>query len=189
MTSVCLVTIGDGVWASGVLLNSQGLILTNAHLLEPWRFGKEHVNGGGYGTNSERISSMLEGTAYLVNRVASNQVSQTSPLKMPILYPFAANEQGGYKSSPTYDNHRNIRVRLDHIKPGVWCYAKVVYVCKGPWDVALLQLESVPDDLLPITMNFSRPSTGSQAFVIGHGLFGPKRGMSLLIQLISFFLG
>ncbi|KAG4948482.1 hypothetical protein JHK82_041667 [Glycine max] len=176
MTSVCLVTIGDGVWASGVLLNSQGLILTNAHLLEPWRFGKEHVNGGGYGTNSERISSMLEGTAYLVNRVASNQVSQTSPLKMPILYPFAANEQGGYKSSPTYDNHRNIRVRLDHIKPWVWCYAKVVYVCKGPWDVALLQLESVPDNLLPITMNFSRPSTGSQAFVIGHGLFGPKRG-------------
>ncbi|KAL5157319.1 Glyoxysomal processing protease, glyoxysomal [Glycine soja] len=189
MTSVCLVTIGDGVWASGVLLNSQGLILTNAHLLEPWRFGKEHVNGGGYGTNSERISSMLEGTAYLVNRVESNQVSQTSPLKMPILYPFAANEQGGYKSSPTYDNHRNIRVRLDHIKPWVWCYAKVVYVCKGPWDVALLQLESVPDNLLPITMNFSRPSTGSQAFVIGHGLFGPKRGMSLLIQLISFFLG
>ncbi|KAG4945616.1 hypothetical protein JHK87_041623 [Glycine soja] len=176
MTSVCLVTIGDGVWASGVLLNSQGLILTNAHLLEPWRFGKEHVNGGGYGTNSERISSMLEGTAYLVNRVESNQVSQTSPLKMPILYPFAANEQGGYKSSPTYDNHRNIRVRLDHIKPWVWCYAKVVYVCKGPWDVALLQLESVPDNLLPITMNFSRPSTGSQAFVIGHGLFGPKRG-------------
>ncbi|KAG4960437.1 Glyoxysomal processing protease, glyoxysomal [Glycine soja] len=176
MTSVCLVTIGDGVWASGVLLNSQGLILTNAHLLEPWRFGKEHVNGGGYGTNSEKISSMLEGTAYVVNRVESNQVSQTSPLKMPILYPFAANEQGGYKSSPTYDNHRNIRVRLDHIKSWVWCDAKVVYVCKGPWDVALLQLESVPDDLLPITMNFSRPSTGSQAFVIGHGLFGPKHG-------------
>ncbi|KAL2969318.1 hypothetical protein AAZX31_15G073800 [Glycine max] len=159
-----------------MLQEGQGLILTNAHLLEPWRFGKEHVNGGGYGTNSERISSMLEGTAYLVNRVESNQVSQTSPLKMPILYPFAANEQGGYKSSPTYDNHRNIRVRLDHIKPWVWCYAKVVYVCKGPWDVALLQLESVPDNLLPITMNFSRPSTGSQAFVIGHGLFGPKRG-------------
>ncbi|XP_020234599.1 glyoxysomal processing protease, glyoxysomal [Cajanus cajan] len=175
MASVCLVTIGDGVWASGVLLNSQGLILTNAHLLEPWRFGKEHVNGGGYGNNSEKFSSMLEGTAYLGNRVESNLVSQTSLLKMPI-YPLATNEQGGYKLNPAYDNHRNIRVRLDVVKPWVWCDAKVVYVCKGPWDVALLQLESVPDNLFPITMNFSRPSTGSTAYVIGHGLFGPKRG-------------
>ncbi|XP_047163560.1 glyoxysomal processing protease, glyoxysomal isoform X2 [Vigna umbellata] len=190
MPSVCLVTIGDGVWASGVLLNSQGLILTNAHLLEPWRFGKEHVSGRGYGTNSEKSSSTSEGTAYLGNRVESNQVSQTSQLKMPIIYPFTANEQGGYKLlNPTYDNRRNIRVRLDHIKPWIWCDAKVVYVCKGPWDVALLQLESVLDDLLPITMEFSRPSTGSKAFVIGHGLFGPKRGMTLLTQSICFFLG
>lgn len=176
MASVCLVTIGDGVWASGVLLNSQGLVLTNAHLLEPWRFGKEHVNGRGYGTNSENFPSMLEGTTYLGNRVESNQANQTSPLKMPILYRSTANEQGGYKLNPTYNYHRNIRVRLDHIKPWVWCDAKVEYVCKGPWDVALLQLESVPHNLLPITMNVSRPSTGSKAFVIGHGLFGPKRG-------------
>ncbi|KAK7327856.1 hypothetical protein VNO77_21949 [Canavalia gladiata] len=175
MASVCLVTIGDGVWASGVLLNSQGLILTNAHLLEPWRFGKAHVNGGAYGTNSEKFTSIFEGT-YPGNRVESNQISQTLPLKMPILYPFTTNEQGEYKLNPTYNNHRNIRVRLDHIKPWVWHDAKVVYVSKGPWDVALLQLESVPDNLLPIAMNFSRPSTGSKAFVIGHGLFGPKCG-------------
>ena len=31
--SVCLITMDDGVWASGVFLNRQGLILTNAHLL------------------------------------------------------------------------------------------------------------------------------------------------------------
>ncbi|XP_061341540.1 glyoxysomal processing protease, glyoxysomal isoform X2 [Gastrolobium bilobum] len=176
MASVCLVTIGDGVWASGILLNSQGLILTNAHLLEPWRFGKTHVSGGGYGTNSEKLTSVLEGTMSLGNRVESYQISQTFPSKMPILYPFAADEQGQYKFNTTYDNHRNIRVRLDHVKPWVWCDAKVVYVCKGPWDVALLQLESVPDKLSPIVMNFSRPSAGSKAYVIGHGLFGPKCG-------------
>lgn len=181
MASVCLVTIGDGVWASGVLLNSQGLILTNAHLLEPWRFGKTHISGGGYGTNPEKFPSMLEGPASLGNRIESNHISQTLPSKMPILYPFAADKQGGYKLNPTYDNHRNIRVRLDHVKPWVWCDAIVVYVCKGPWDVALLQLEAVPDKLLPIETNFSRPSTGSKAYVIGHGLFGPKCGMSLLI--------
>ncbi|XP_027353322.1 glyoxysomal processing protease, glyoxysomal [Abrus precatorius] len=159
MASVCLVTVGDGVWASGVLLNSQGLILTNAHLLQPWRFGKAHISGGGYGTNPEKFLSMLEGSTYLGSRVESNQVSQTLPSKMPI-----------------HDDHRNICVRLDHIKPWIWRDATVVFVCQGPWDVALLQLESVPDNLLPIVMNFSRPSTGSKAFVIGHGLFGPKRG-------------
>lgn len=152
MASVCLITIGDGVWASGVLLNSQGLVLTNAHLLEPWRFGKTHVSGRGYGTNPGNFPSILEGTTL---------------------------EQRRYKLNPTYDNHRNIRVRLDHIKPWVWCDAKVIYVCKGPWDVALLQLEPVPANLLPIVTSFSRPSTGSKAYVIGHGLFGPKCGKSL----------
>ena len=168
MTSVCLVTIGDGVWASGILLNSQGLILTNAHLLEPWRFGKTYAGRGyGNGTNPEKFPSMLEGTASLDNRGESIQTRQTLPSKMTSIY-------------KPYDNHRNIRIRLDHIKPWVWCDAKVVYVCKGPWDVALLQLEPVPDNLLPIVTNFSRPSTGSKAYVIGHGLFGPKCGMSLL---------
>jgi hypothetical protein len=178
MSSVCLVTIGDGVWASGILLNSQGLILTNAHLLEPWRFGKTHISGRGYGTNTEKFSSMLEGTTSHGNRVESIQISQKLPSKMTNLFPFPNDEKGRYKSNSTYDNHRNIRVRLDHIEPWVWCDAKVVYICKGPWDVALLQLEPVPDNLLPIVINISRPSTGSKAYVIGHGLFGPKCGMS-----------
>ncbi|MCI11245.1 glyoxysomal processing protease glyoxysomal-like, partial [Trifolium medium] len=172
MSAVCLVTIGDGVWASGILLNSQGLILTNAHLLEPWRFGKTHISARAYGTNAEKLSSMLEGTTSHGNRVESIQIGQKLPSKMTNLYPFANDEKRRYKS--TYDNHRNIRVRLDHIKPWVWCDAKVVYICKGPWDVALLQLQPVPDNLLPIVTNFSRPSTGSKAYVIGHGLFGPK---------------
>ncbi|XP_057434182.1 glyoxysomal processing protease, glyoxysomal isoform X2 [Lotus japonicus] len=176
MASVCLVTIGDGVWASGILLNSQGLVLTNAHLLEPWRFGKTHVSGGGNGTNSKTLPFMLEGTTSLGNKIESDQISQTLHSKVPVHYPFAADEHGGYKLNPSYDNHRNIRIRLDHIKPWVWCDAKVVYICKGPWDVALLQIESIPDNLVPMVMNFSRPSTGSKAYVIGHGLFGPKCG-------------
>ena len=179
MASICLVTVGDGVWASGVLLNGQGLILTNAHLLEPWRFGKTHLSGGGHGTSSEKFPFVLKGATSFGNEIGCNQETQTSPTKMAILYPSATNEQGGYKLNPTYSNHINIRVRLDHVTPWVWCDAKVLYVCKGPWDVALLQLKSVPDKLLPIVMDFSRPTTGSKAYVIGHGLFGPKRGMSL----------
>ncbi|CBI30593.3 unnamed protein product, partial [Vitis vinifera] len=120
MASICLVTIDDGVWASGVVLNSQGLILTNAHLLEPWRFGK----------TSQDFS--------------------------------------------TYRGHRNIRIRLDHTDPRIWCDARVVYVSKGPLDIALLQLEFVPGQLCPIIMDFACPSAGSKAYVIGHGLFGPR---------------
>lgn len=179
MASVCLITIGDGVWASGVVLNSQGLVLTNAHLLEPWRFGKTHVSDREYGTKPKNFCSMLEGATSLGNKVESMQVSQTLPSKMTNLNPFAADEQRRYKSNPTYDHHRNIRVRLDHINPWIWCDAKVIYVCKGPWDVALLQLEPVLANLLPIVTNFSRPSTGSKAHVIGHGLFGPKCGKSM----------
>ncbi|KAL1335908.1 hypothetical protein HN51_030344 [Arachis hypogaea] len=177
MASICLVTVGDGIWASGVLLNSQGLILTNAHLLEPWRFSKTHASGGGYGTSSEKIPFMLKGATSFYNGIECNQESQTSPTVKAILYPFATNEQGTYhKLNPTYYNHINLRVRLDHVTPPLWCDAKVLYVCKGPWDVALLQLKSVPDKLSPIVMDFSRPTTGSKAYVIGHGLFGPKHG-------------
>ncbi|EXC18086.1 Glyoxysomal processing protease [Morus notabilis] len=134
VASVCLITVDDGVWASGVLLNNQGLILTNAHLLEPWRFRKRNAD------------------------------------------PFIGGEPGGHKWSSSYTSSRNIRVRLDHRDPWIWCDAKVVYVCKGPLDVALLQLKSVPDQLCPIIMDFSRPPVGSKAYVVGHGLFGPRCG-------------
>ncbi|KAF4349743.1 hypothetical protein F8388_023858 [Cannabis sativa] len=134
MTSVCLITVDDGVWASGVLLNNDGLILTNAHLLEPWRFGKRTAD------------------------------------------PFIGGEHGMLNWTSSYSGSRNIRVRLDHVDPWIWCDAKVVFVCKGPLDVALLQLESIPNELCPIVMDFSRPSVGSKAFVVGHGLFGPRCG-------------
>lgn len=38
ISSIALITV-NGSWASGIILNNRGLILTNAHLLEPWRFG------------------------------------------------------------------------------------------------------------------------------------------------------
>ncbi|PON61385.1 Peptidase S1C [Trema orientale] len=132
VASVCLITVDDGVWASGVLLNHQGLILTNAHLLEPWRFGKRTADS------------------------------------------FLGGEHGASTCSASYRGSRNIRVRLDHINPWIWCDAKVVYVCKGPLDVALLLLESSPNQLCPIIMDFSKPSVGSKAYVVGHGLFGPR---------------
>lgn len=178
MTSICLVTIDDGVWASGVLLNDQGLILTNAHLLEPWRFGKTTVRNVRYGSKSENLSFLSEESASLgQNRVDGNQKSQSLlPKSLKTLNPFVVDEHGRYKMNPSYGRNKNIRIRLDHTEPWVWCDAKLVYVCRGPLDVALLQLEHVPDELSPIIMDFECPSLGSKAYVIGHGLFGPRCG-------------
>ncbi|KAL5575381.1 hypothetical protein UlMin_017080 [Ulmus minor] len=178
MDSVCLITIDDGAWASGVLLNDQGLILTNAHLLEPWKFRKRIAIDGKYGAHAEVLSlpngkSMFSGQ----DRDDEKIKSRSSLLKaFETADTFVGSEHGGYKQSSSYRGSRNIRVRLNHMNPWIWCDARVVYVCKGPLDIALLQLESVPDRLCPINMDFSCPSMGSKAYVIGHGLFGPRCG-------------
>ncbi|KAJ6893542.1 glyoxysomal processing protease [Populus alba x Populus x berolinensis] len=178
MASICLITIDEAVWASGVLLNDQGLILTNAHLLEPWRFGKTTVNGREYGTKSEDLFfPPKEFSRY--SEVDGYRKSQRLPPKtMNIVDSLVADERKGYKLSLSYKGRRNIRVRLDHADPWIWCDAKVVYVCKGPLDVALLQLEHVPDQLCPTKVDFKSPSLGSKAYIIGHGLFGPRCGSS-----------
>lgn len=175
MLSICLVTIDDGAWASGVLLNKQGLILTNAHLLEPWRFAKTTVNGEIKDTISEALfipserpaSSAHEGTGGL--QKSQGFMSETLNVADSSL----KDDNGGYRFSSNYKGH-SIRVRLDHRNPWIWCDARVVYVSRGPLDIALLQLKFVPDQLCPITMDFTCPLPGSKAYVIGHGLFGPR---------------
>ncbi|KDP20992.1 hypothetical protein JCGZ_21463 [Jatropha curcas] len=178
--SVCLITIDEGVWASGVLLNDRGLILTNAHLLEPWRFGKTTVNGGRNGVNSEDLFLLPEESVFPGHsNVDSYQKSDrltTEAIK--IKNSSMIDKSKGYQLSLSYQGYRNIRVRLDHVNPWIWSDAKVVYVSKGPLDVALLQLEYVPDQLCPIKVDMVCPVLGSKAYVIGHGLFGPKCGFS-----------
>ncbi|KAA8515230.1 hypothetical protein F0562_018540 [Nyssa sinensis] len=179
MASICLVTIDDGAWASGVLLNNQGLILTNAHLLEPWRFGKATPNGERNETKSKVLSTPSNesvppwhegvGGRQRSNHFLSTRLKTTDSSVV---------DQVTYKPSFTNISNRSIRVRLDHTDPWIWCDARVVYVSKGPLDVALLQLEFVPDQLCPIAMDFTCPSPGSKAYVIGHGLFGPQCGFS-----------
>ncbi|GMJ14685.1 degradation of periplasmic proteins 15 [Hibiscus trionum] len=169
MTSICLITIDDGVWASGVVLNDQGLILTNAHLLEPWRFGKTTIRSG---TKNKVPFFLPEGSASLEGE-GFNRYQKSSIAPFPL-----ADDQKGYKLNSLFHGHRRIRVRLDHLDPWIWCNARVVYICKGPLDVALLQLDSIPDKLTPIMVDFIQPSLGSKAYVIGHGLLAPRCGFS-----------
>ncbi|KAK1557959.1 hypothetical protein Q3G72_034744 [Acer saccharum] len=178
MASVCLITLDDGVWASGVLLNDQGLILTNAHLLEPWRFGKTTLTGGKIPNESRGFSFPPEASASSRHTGLDGFMeSDNLPAKTLKIVDASVNEHRAYKLNSFNGGHRNIRVRLDHLDPWLWCDAKVVYVCKGPLDVALLQLEYVPDQLCPIVADFAHPSVGSTAYVIGHGLFGPRCGL------------
>lgn len=190
MASICLITIDESVWASGVLLNDQGLILTNAHLLEPWRFGKTTVNGGRNETKSKVLVIPPEESAFSgYGKVGGYQKSLSLPQKaLKIVDSSVADEGKGCKLSFSYERHRNIRVRLDHVDPWIWCDARVAYVCKGPLDVALLQLENVPDQLCPINVDFECPYLGSKAYVIGHGLFGPRcgKGFSCSVYLFRF---
>ncbi|ESQ33359.1 hypothetical protein EUTSA_v10006942mg [Eutrema salsugineum] len=176
--SICLITVNDGVWASGVILNEHGLILTNAHLLEPWRFGK----GGVYGEDNDKDQKPY----VLVSKEFSStrsrfweHESQTLPRKTPAkLYPFIGKNVKKYKHKFVQFGNRDIRVRLYHQDSWTWCPAKVVYICKEQLDVALLQLEHVPGKLQPIRANFSSPALGTSAHVVGHGLFGPRCGLS-----------
>ncbi|CAM8903264.1 hypothetical protein QQ045_011525 [Rhodiola kirilowii] len=175
-TSVCLITVDDGAWASGILLNNEGLVLTNAHLLEPWRFGKTAVTGG-------RDSNMAD--SHIMNENSGISCPQGSTgregcdilPKTPINvdYP-SSDKKTGYLYSSQSKGYRSIHVRLGQRSPWIWSYARVVYVSKGQLDVALLQLEYIPDQLCPIGVETICPSPGSQTFVIGHGLFGPRSG-------------
>lgn len=166
VTSVVLITIGDGAWASGIILSKNGLILTNAHLLEPWRFGRTRIaplpvkgtipHDTGSGEYLEAQVNYLQGPDTLKGVMTS-----------------------GVSSSPfdvAQKNYQRIRVRLDHHQPRSWHAARPVYVSQGPLDIALLQLESPPLGLCPITPEKECPSPGSTAVVLGHGLFGPRSG-------------
>lgn len=170
ISSVALVTVGDGAWASGVVLNKHGLILTNAHILEPWRFGRTSLLG--LMDKPTRISVAREKSFSQMTQT-EGQVERCSLLQSQL----GSSKASRHEASPLNSNYRSykkIAVRLDHMEQQMWYNARAVYVSKGPWDVALLQLESIPDELRPITTEFASPSTGSTIHVIGHGLLGPR---------------
>ncbi|KAL8130425.1 hypothetical protein V2J09_019580 [Rumex salicifolius] len=174
MASVCLVAVGSGVWATGIVLNSVGLILTNAHLLEPWRFGSRTVTSGHDEKKAEELAIFFKDS----KTSRSNRVSEYH--KPEILQPNTTSLDHLYKghvSHPAFRGARQISVRLDHVDPWIWCPAKVVYVCQGTLDIALLMLESFPTQLCPIKVDLNYPTQGSKACVIGHGLFGPRCGL------------
>ncbi|XP_057471812.1 glyoxysomal processing protease, glyoxysomal isoform X1 [Actinidia eriantha] len=174
MASICLVTINNRVWASGILLNDKGLILTNAHLLEPWRFRKATAHGERNPSQSEVLLTASNPFPSGHEGIGGDQSFQgLQPRRLKTTDSSVVDNREARKLNWTKTN-RSISVRLDHTDPWIWCDARVVYVSKGPLDVALLQLEFVPDQLCPIVMDFTCPSPGLKVFVIGHGLFGPR---------------
>uniref|UniRef100_A0A0E0HGD8 Uncharacterized protein n=1 Tax=Oryza nivara TaxID=4536 RepID=A0A0E0HGD8_ORYNI len=162
---IVLVTVGETSWASGIILNKNGLIMTNAHLLEPWRFGRTSSLG-----LQNKIASFSEHICGGENNLLQPQqckVSNEDAVKHELsLFNF------GLKKD------RAISVRLDHGERKTWCNASVVFISKGPLDVALLQMEKTPIELCAIRPEFVCPTAGSSVYVVGHGLLGPRSGLS-----------
>ena len=166
-SSVVLITIGNESWASGIVINDRGLILTNAHLLEPWRFRRHEALG----------FSSSEPQSFQFEREASLQ----SPPKDPNL---AKNMDQKTHSTLSYKWYKRILVRLNHEEPFIWSDARVVYVSKGPLDIALLQLDFVPQKLDLIVPDFICPPEGSRVHAVGHGPFGPSSGKTAITKTI-----
>uniref|UniRef100_J3M8J0 Glyoxysomal processing protease, glyoxysomal n=1 Tax=Oryza brachyantha TaxID=4533 RepID=J3M8J0_ORYBR len=165
ISSVVLVTVGETSWASGIILNKNGLILTNAHLLEPWRFGRTSSLG-------------------LQNKITSFSEEHTCEGENNLLQPRHCKVSNGdaVKHDVSLFNlgfkrDRAISIRLDHGERQTWCNARVVFISKGPLDVALLQMEKIPIELCAIRPEFICPTAGSSVYVVGHGLLGPQSGL------------
>ncbi|KAM0952186.1 putative peptidase S1, PA clan, peroxisomal/glyoxysomal leader peptide-processing protease [Dioscorea sansibarensis] len=172
LSSIVLVTMDGGAWASGVLLNDQGLILTNAHLLEPWRFDKASLLG-----QTKTTTSSTEGKIYPFKLEGNHcQRRNMLPSQLENSNAMVDDERTASLLNLSRKSY-NIAVRLDDKKCQIWSGARVVYVSRGPFDVALLQLESLPFQLRVITPEFAHPTAGINVHVIGHGLFGPQSGV------------
>ncbi|CAK9237480.1 unnamed protein product [Sphagnum troendelagicum] len=190
VTSVVLITIGDGAWASGIILNKTGLILTNAHLLEPWRFGKSR-NSRSPVSHAELVEARIlnhEDTqnarsycygSHLDNSRLKTDCGDNSAQRMSVSScgaqpQFVKNSTALPTGVVGQHNYQHIRVRLDHHQQHSWHAAHPIYVSRGPLDIALLQLELPPQGLCPIVPEKECPTPGSTAVVLGHGLFGPR---------------
>lgn len=174
MASICLITVDDGAWASGILLNKKGLVLTNAHLLEPWRFRKTTA-GEKSGAKSE-VNFMRSHSVSPENKISDSHTKNWELLSTEVMpVDFSVSDERRVYNFNMVNTRRSIRVRLDNKEPWIWVDARVLYVSQGPLDVALLQLDYVPEQIFPISVDLTCPIPGSKACVIGHGLFGPRR--------------
>lgn len=182
VASVVLITIGDGAWASGIILNKTGLILTNAHLLEPWRFGKPRIAPS---SANESIPQENGSTSRYPHGYGESQedldLNHSQQVEMP--KGVVTSGVSSWPADVAQKNYQRIRVRLDHRQPRSWHAARPIYVSQGPLDIALLQLESPPSDLCPIAPEKECPTPGSTAIVLGHGLFGPRSGTQSFLKL------
>jgi S1-C subfamily serine protease len=142
-------------WASAIVLTSSGYILTNAHLLRPYLQSVVMADSNNIHSTTPALSSRV-----------------TVRLEPCHIQPM----DGDYEA----DQHT---IRADSKNNSIWCDAKLIFISTGPWDIALLKIDS-PYQLYPAkfpsfsSLNRVGAPIGSSVLVIGHALFHPRANIS-----------
>eukprot|EP00850_Spirogloea_muscicola_P002967 SM000011S19145 [mRNA] locus=s11:1125925:1133214:+ [translate_table: standard] len=173
--AVVMIATKDGAWASGVILSQSGIVVTNAHLLEPWRFRSK----------SRLSASQLAGKSAPVEAHAQEAYQSLQCLSQPPNTSVCSGHTSYQKTVQPHANSRegpleaqDVQVHIDFPKEASgWYNARIVHVSQGPIDVGVLQIVHPPVGLAPIAAELAPPRPGSLAFVIGYGLFAPLAGL------------
>eukprot|EP00850_Spirogloea_muscicola_P020315 SM000212S06908 [mRNA] locus=s212:196119:201338:+ [translate_table: standard] len=173
--AVVMIATKDGAWASGVILSQSGIVVTNAHLLEPWRFRSK----------SRLSASQLAGRSAPVEANAQEANHSLQCLSQPPNTSLCNGHTSHHKTVQPHASLRegpleaqDVQVHIDFPKEASgWYNTRIVHVSQGPVDVGVLQIVHPPAGLAPIAAELAPPRPGSLAFVIGHGLFAPLAGL------------
>lgn len=165
--SLVLARIGSS-WASAVVISQDGYVVTNAHLIRPYLVKSSSKDAPSSGPSSDAPPMIRPslGGAHLSVRLEPHQTTSCNPN-------LALSKQSANGPLPTPPVHPE-----SGRSSGTWHKAEVVYVCQGPWDIALLKV-SLPASVHLFPMHDCRrvPRRGESVFVIGHALFGPPVGL------------
>lgn len=159
LPSVVAVVAG-GSWASGVIISHKGHVLTNAHLLEPRLHPSQlRLVPSSAGSAQQAAADSATAAAAAVAVVAAAAVTAPAAVVAQLLC--QPTDAAQLPPSPVNRGTRHTTARVlvqsqstarggqgrpCSVQPG-WHLADVVYVFKGPLDLAVLQLQ-LPQDLM-----------------------------------------
>jgi hypothetical protein len=176
--SVLVARIG-GSWASAIVLTGNGYLMTNAHLLRPFL---ETPDTPSPSTPAKAVEPSF-----------APDGSTISPPEAPshLLYEDAIRLKRHVKVSVRLES-THMQLQPDEDPSTIeaeWMTAHLVYVSQGPWDVAIMKINSThPLHAVAIHPSYRHattqgqreclPAVGSRALAVGHALFAPGSALA-----------